>query len=62
MKALREAGPAPPIFPTIGELWKDQGEKRILTKKMTLMSTKIKAEISTFVLHDLVTFPRLSIR
>ena len=57
--ALREAGLAPPISPTMGELWTDQDEKLILKKKKTLMSTKIKIEMSTFVLHTHGTFLRL---
>ena len=44
-------GLAPPIFPTIGELWKIQDEKRILRMKNNLKSTKEKTEMSIFALH-----------
>ena len=40
--ALYETNLAPSVIPKIGELWEGQDEKRTLTKKMTLVSTKIK--------------------
>ena len=54
--ALHEVGLATPISPTMGELWKYQDEKWILTNKMTLMPTNRKTEMSNFVLHTHVTF------
>ena len=55
--ALWEVGLAPYILPTIGEFWKGQDEKRILTKKMNLMLTKKQKYL--FLLHTHV-FSRLS--
>ena len=46
---LRKTGLAPTIYPTIGELWKGQDEKRILIKKNNLKSTKEKYKYLYFV-------------
>ena len=56
---LCEAVLAPSIFLTMGEWWKYQDEKWIMTRKMTPLTTKRKTEMSIFALrtHVISLFP-----
>ena len=58
--SLRKAGLAPPIFPTMVELWKDQDEDMEFMTKNNLTSTKRKTEMSIFALHIHTIFLLLS--
>ena len=56
--ALRKEGLAPPVFPTMGDLWRKQDEKVENEKERDVRKKKI--EMSTFLLHTHFTFLRQS--
>ena len=60
VNALHKAGLAPPILPTMGELWKGQDEKMDLDKGKYPEVSKKKTEMYIFVLHTHVIFLHLS--